>query len=149
MAATAKSEALKALDKLQNAQALATQQAEFDAALVNSSQEFAKAQSNNRIPAEVLRNMAQQLALDTQNARELAKNVTLAIIDAKQQAIISQNAATLSKTSQLAATEAVANYTKLSLCYPNPCKNGGMCTVGSQIKNFTCFCSANYIGKRI
>jgi hypothetical protein len=47
----------------------------------------------------------------------------------------------------LQVTKALDNSPESSLCYPNPCSNGGMCVVSPDKSSFTCFCSSLYKGK--
>jgi hypothetical protein len=96
--------------------------------------------------AQTLYDIAKQLGLDTLNGRSLAAKVTESLIEAKTQALASQEATRLSKEAQKLAEQKFADYYKLRLCYPNPCKNSGMCTVGVNLISYTCFCSSLFIG---
>ena len=50
---------------------------------------------------------------------------------------------------QNTALKAALKVELLSLCYPNPCLHGGMCTVNSKTLTHTCFCSTQYMGTKI
>ncbi len=109
---------------------------------MQTSEEFLSSEGS----AQKLYDRAKQLGLDTLNGRSLAATVTEALIEAKTQAIASQEATRLSKEAQQLADQKFADYYKLRLCYPNPCKNSGMCTVGINLINYTCFCSSLFVG---
>ena len=46
----------------------------------------------------------------------------------------------------LMTTDIVGNMNK-NLCYPNPCKNKGMCKLSVNKAFYTCFCSSEHTGK--
>ena len=69
-----------------------------------------------------------------------ALNLTLLVANASKKAAIRADAA------QAIALEAAIKASRLALCFPNPCLNGGMCAAGPDNSSFTCFCSSLYKG---
>ena len=143
----ARNEALVALEKLRDVQQLALELSKAEEDLVTKSENFALAQASLEAKGHLL-DMANELAQLTLNAHTMAAQITKSLNDAKLQALVSKTAANLNKEAQQLADQKFADYYKLKLCYPNPCLNSGMCTVGYQLTNYTCFCSSIFIGSK-
>jgi hypothetical protein len=98
--------------------------------------------------AQVIYDRAETLSCLALNGHILAEELNYLLISAQTLALASQEATRLSKEAQQLADQKFADYYKLRLCYPNPCKNSGMCTVGINLTNYTCFCSSLFSGPR-
>ena len=71
-----------------------------------------------------------------------ALNLTLLVAKSAKEAAIRADEA------QAIALQAAIKASRLALCYPNPCLNGGMCAASPDNSSFTCFCSSLYKGTK-
>ena len=67
-------------------------------------------------------------------------NSTLLVANAAKEAAIQVDKL------QAIALQASIKASRLALCYPSPCLNGGMCVASPDNSSFTCFCSSLYKG---